>query len=182
MAISTSEVIQTAEHAFLNGKRGTFAIVRTLDGNLWYAAPGAQTEVKYLRITLREQLFDETTFTGALIIRLNPKSGKQWFVLYNPDNTKSPYIASSYDEINDFSLSAIVNAPNIAEYPKEPITIQAAFHDSNGAVSRLQNEDIARFVIVQDQITKVANQYNCSTYNMAPLRDDFEPYCGVSEL
>lgn len=182
MPTSFSEIINNAEHAFLNGKRGTFAIVRTPDGSLWYAAPGVQTEVKFLRITLQDQLFDETSFTGTLIIRSNPKNGDQWFVLYNPDNAKSPYVASSHDEIHDFSLSAIANAPSIAGCTKEPITIQAAFHDSNSAVSRLQNADIARFVILQNQVTKVTRQLNRSTYNAAPLNDEFDPYCGTSEF
>lgn len=182
MSISVSEVINNAERAFLNGKRGTFAIVRTLDGKLWYAAPGVQTEVTFLRMNLREKFFDENTVNATLIIRANPKSGEQWFVLYNPDNAKSPYIASSYDEINDFSLSAVAIAPNVPGCTKEPITIQAVFHDSNSAVSRLQNEDIARCVILQNQRTPTADQVKYSTCSTTHLHNEFEPSLGGSEF
>ena len=49
--INSTDVIANAESAFLNGKRGTFAIVRTPeDGKLWYAAPGVQSDVLLLRM------------------------------------------------------------------------------------------------------------------------------------
>ena len=44
---SYKDIIAEAENSFLRGKSGTFAVVRTPDGKLWYAAPGVQTAVKY---------------------------------------------------------------------------------------------------------------------------------------
>ena len=47
---SYKDIIAEAERCFLRGKPGTFAVVRTPDGKLWYAAPGVQTSVRHLRI------------------------------------------------------------------------------------------------------------------------------------
>ena len=44
---SYKDIIAEAENSFLRGKSGTFAVVRTPDGKLWYAAPGVQTAVQY---------------------------------------------------------------------------------------------------------------------------------------
>ena len=113
MTPTTTEIISKAESAFLNGKHGTFAIVRTPDDNkLWYAAPGIQSEVAFLRIRLQDRVIDEKTFFGTLIVRSDAKKDVQWFAYYTVEE-KPTYFASSWDEIVEFSLTAIAGAPNL---------------------------------------------------------------------
>ena len=92
---SYKDIIAEAENSFLRGKSGTFAVVRTPDGKLWYAAPGVQTAVNLLRLRICERTFDERSFAGILIIRANRKKGQYWFVFYNPDDKNASYNASS---------------------------------------------------------------------------------------
>ena len=78
--INSTDVIATAESAFLNGKRGTFAIVRTPeDGKLWYAAPGVQSAVLLLRMYANGRAIDENSFSGTLIVRSDVKKDQRWF-------------------------------------------------------------------------------------------------------
>ena len=62
---SYKDIIAEAENSFLRGKSGTFAVVRTPDGKLWYAAPGVQTAVNLLRLRICEHTFDERSFDFA---------------------------------------------------------------------------------------------------------------------
>lgn len=147
--LNYEEIIAKAQSTFLNGKRGTFAIVRTPENNkLWYAAPGVQSEIPFLRLRFRDSIIDETSFSGIAIIRSNPQKDKVWFAFYDPDK-KAPYIASSWDEFPDFSLTAVAAAPNIPDGCEEPITIQAVFSGTSSAVARVQNIDIARTTVLQ---------------------------------
>ena len=87
--INSTDVIATAESAFLNGKRGTFAIVRTPeDGKLWYAAPGVQSDVLLLRMYANGRAIDENSFSGTLIIRSDAKKDQRWFAYYICDVTR----------------------------------------------------------------------------------------------
>lgn len=152
MTPTTTEIISKAESAFLNGKHGTFAIVRTPDDNkLWYAAPGIQSEVAFLRIRLQDRVIDEKTFFGTLIVRSDAKKDVQWFAYYTVEE-KPTYFASSWDEIVEFSLTAIAGAPNLPGGNEDPITIQAAFSNQFSAVARVQNRNIARATVLQAQL------------------------------
>lgn len=153
--INSTDVIATAESAFLNGKRGTFAIVRMPeDGKLWYAAPGVQSDVLLLRMYANGRAIDENSFSGTLIVRSDAKKDQRWFAYYICDDHKATYIASSWDEIPDFSLTAVVSAPNIPGGNEEPIVIRAGFTARSSAVARVQNENLARAVAVQEQLRR----------------------------
>ena len=132
-----------------------YAIVRTPeDGKLWYAAPGVQSDVLLLRMYANGRAIDENSFSGTLIVRSDAKKDKRWFAYYICDDHKATYIASSWDEIPDFSLTAVVSAPNIPGGNEEPIVIRAGFTVRSSAVARVQNEDLARAVAVQEQLRR----------------------------
>lgn len=97
---------------------------------------------------------DENSFSGTLIIRSDAKKDRRWFAYYICNDHKATYIASSWDEIPDFSLTAVVSAPNIPGGNEEPIVIRAGFTARSGAVARVQNEDLARAVAVQEQLRR----------------------------
>lgn len=170
MVISYDEVISKAESAFLNGKRGTFALVRTPDGKIWYAGPGVQTAVLFLRIRFRDRVIDEDSFSGVLIIRADPKGEKEWFVFYNPNEKNMRYIASSWEGTLDFSLTAVAEAPESGS-AKEPITIQAAFSGRYSAVSRVQNKAVCNAVILQAQL------FTTSYGDLQAAPNDFNAAC-----
>lgn len=149
MSSSCKDIIAEAERCFLRGKPGTFAVVRTPDGKLWYAAPGVQTHVRHLRIRAFERSYDERSFTGTLIMRANRKKNEFWFVLYNSNDKTAPYIASSADEHMDFSCSIIAASPNIPGGSDEPIVVQSVFKDFGRIISRIQNDDVAEVLLLQ---------------------------------
>ena len=146
-------IIAEAESCFLRGKTGTFAVVRTPDGKLWYAAPGVQTAVKLLRLRICERTFDERSFAGILIIRANRKKGQFWFVFYNPDDKNASYNASSADEHLDCDFSIVAAAPSNPGGNSEAIVVQAVFKNYGKMVSRIQSDDMAQVLLLQAHLT-----------------------------
>ena len=166
MSSSYKDIIAEAESCFLRGKPGTFAVVRTPDGKLWYAAPGVQTSVRHLRIRAFERCFDERSFTGTLIMRTNRKKNEVWFVLYDSTDKTAPYIASSADEHMDFSCSIIAASPHIPGGSDEFIVVQSVFKDFGKIISRIQNNDVAEVLLLQatnaDRCEERCNQVGSS--------------------
>ena len=164
---SYKDIIAEAENSFLRGKSGTFAVVRTPDGKLWYAAPGVQTSVRHLRIRAFERCFDERSFTGTLIMRANRKKNEFWFVLYDSTDKTTPYIASSADEHMDFSCSIIAVSPHIPGGSDESIVVQSVFKDFGKIISRIQNDDVAEVLLLQatnaDRCEGSSNQVGSSS-------------------
>ncbi len=149
MSSSYKDIIAEAESCFLRGKPGTFAVVRTPDGKLWYAAPGVQTHVRHLRIRAFERSYDEQSFPGTLIMRANRKKNEFWFVLYDSTDKTAPYIASSADEHMDFSCSIIAASPHTPGGSDESIVVQSVFKDFGSIISRIQNNDVAEVLLLQ---------------------------------
>lgn len=168
------DVIRSAESAFLHGKRGTFAIARTSEGSLRYFAPGVQTEVRFLRIKLHDRVFDVNSFAGLLIMRYHPKKRSAWFVFYDLNNSKHPYIASSLDEVSAFSLSAVADAPNIPEAAEDPIVVQAVFDGRSNVIFRTQSMEAAAITILNGQVAEPSYTYSCHTLEDKPT----SPECG----
>ena len=188
MSIMTSNdyqnIIAEAESCFLRGKTGTFAVVRTPDGKLWYAAPGVQTAVNLLRLRICERTFDERSFAGILIIRANRKKGQYWFVFYNPDDKNASYNASSSDEHLDCDFSIVAAAPANPSGNSEAIVVQAVFKSYGKMVSRIQSNDVAQVVLLQAHAVNVDDCREKSSPVVTDsnnLRDQHDIECGLDD-
>ena len=154
-----------ADSCLCHAKRGTFAIMRTPDGGLWYVGPGTQSHVLFLRVQCRDCIYDEKNFLGILAIRDNPKKDAKWFVHYTLDNKQAPYLASSWEDNLDFSCVAIVEGTKGSDGSNAPICVLAAFQGPECAIVRAQDAEIARALLLLSKPSLLAPMVNGAQRN-----------------
>ena len=143
-------IVAEADHCLCHAKPGTFAIMRTPDGNLWYVGAGTQSCVRFLRVRCGSRVYDEKRFRGILAIRDNPRKDVRWFVHYDLDNKQMPYIASSWDDHPDFSCVAIAEGPKNRD-DRAPICVLSVFRGMDCAIVRAQDAEVAKALMLLEK-------------------------------